>query len=219
MKQLYTILIFLFAAGFSFSQNNKELKRMFLEARDSGLTQYVILNTGEKREIRDLSFPGQLTSKKGKIEYADGTDEKYDNGRIHQCQTNDGYYKLATYIGEGMGFSAYDSALATRMKKGAINVYHLQMMYKEHFKNEISSTTMYFIEISNNGKLIQLRNDPKIVDQVEGYVSKSKRAVQAISEIKKRYGKLAIGFSTESKLLEAVDFYNSDYKNGKLTKE
>ena len=219
MKRFFTILTLLLTLASGFSQSNKELKQMYLDAKDSGSVQYVILNTGEKKEIKDLSFPGQLTSKKGKIEFADGSDEKYDNGRIHQCQTNEGYFKLATYMGEGVGFGAYDSALATRMKKGAIHVYRLQMMYKERFKNDISTDVMYFIEVNNNGRLLQLRNDPKVVDEVEGYVSKSKRAVQVIAELKKRYGKLAVAFSTGSKLLEAVDFYNDDFKKGKLTKE
>jgi len=219
MKRFLTISHFLLIAILGLSQSNKELKKMFLDATDADQGQYVILNSGEKKEIKDLSFPAQLTSKKGRIEFADGTDEKYDNGRIRQCQTNEGFYKLAVYMGEGFGHIAYDSALATRMKKGAINVYHLQMMYKDRFKNEISNATFYFIEVDNNGRLIQLRNDPKVVDEVEGYVGKSERAKKAIAELRKRYGKPAIGFSTATKLVEAVDFYNTDFANGKLTKE
>ena len=222
MKRYIYIVTFLLFVATVFSQSNKEYKKMYLEARDSGVSNYVILNTGEKKEIKDIDFPAQLIfqrqviSKEGKIKFTDGKEEKYDNGRVLQCQTEEGFCKLAQYKGD-FGFATFDSALATRIKKGAINIYRMLVKYRDH-KNETYTDSEYFIELDNNGKLIQLVNDPKLVDEVEGYVAKSQRAKQSIAELRKRYGKLAIGFSTATKLVEAVSFYNEDYKNGKLTK-
>ena len=221
---LYIATLLLFVAP-GFSQSNKEFKQMYLEARDSGQTNYVILNTGEKKEIKDITFPvqaifqRQVLSGKGKIKFADGKQEKFDNGRVIQCQTEEGFYKLAHYKGENFGFATFDSALAPRMKKGAINIYRLLVKYHDNLKNEVVTGTKYFIELDNNGKLIHLVNDPKLVDEVEGYVAKSQRAKQSIAELRKRYGKPAIGFSTATKLVEAVGYYNEDFKNGKLTNE
>jgi hypothetical protein len=217
MKKGLIILFLLFVSCYGFSQSGKELKKLFLAAKDSGQVQYVILRTGEKKEIKDVSFPGEI-NRNGKIEYGDGEKEKYKSGRIIQCQTNEAFYKLAKYTPEKSDHMAYDSALASRMKKGAINVYFLATSYRVMFKNEFSYEVFYFIEVENNGKLIQLMNDPRVVDMVEGLVMKSGRAKKSIEELRKAYGTLAIKFSTSSKLREAIDYYNDDFANGKLTK-
>ena len=224
MKRNFIILIIILASLGGFSQTQKELNKSFWNAKDDVSSEYVVLESGEKRDIKSIDFSTEENSIKGKIEFADGSKLKLSSGReITACYTNEATYKLCSYFtnvaypGTGFGTSRtfIGKSLATRLTKGAINVYFLKIRYQYNEKGTLLFTyaRVRFFEGNNDGNLIEIKNDTTYWSKAAALVGKSKNAMQAINELRKRYGKLG---STEEKILEAIELYNKDAAEGKL---
>ena len=81
--------------------NGQGSKKEIKNARESGDSSWVILNTGEKRKINDISFPSHRKESKGKIEFANGEKKSFANGEVITCQTDNEFYKLTYYNPNG----------------------------------------------------------------------------------------------------------------------
>ena len=224
MKKNFIILIVMLVSLGGFSQTQKELNKSFKDAKDDVSSEYVILKSGERKDIKSIEFTTEENLTRGKVEFVDGSKLKLSSGdEITACYTNEATYKLCSYftnvaypgIGFGMSRTFIGKSLAARLTKGAINVYILKIRYQYNEKGTLLFTyaRVRFFEGNNDGNLIEIKNDTTYWNKAAALVGKSKNAMGVINELRKRYGKLG---STEEKILEAIDLYNKDAAAGKL---
>jgi len=227
MKKNFTIVVFILVSFGGFSQTQKELNKSFRDAKDDVSSEYVILKSGEKKDINSIDFTTDENSVRGKVEFADGNKLKLSSGdEITACYTKEATYKLCSYFrdvaypgtGFGMSKTFIGKSLAARTTKGAINIYFLRITYKYNEKGTLhfASETIRFFEGNNDGNLIEIKNDSIVWNKVAGLVEKSENAMKIINDLRKSYGKLKGAGSTEEKILQAIELYNKDAVAGKL---
>jgi hypothetical protein len=216
MKLLFIIPFFWCVA--CFAQTKKE-KQEYRNARDNGVSNYVIFKSGERKEIRSMKIPS-VSGRNGEIVFSDGKKDKFKEGEVIECQTDDGFFKLAKYNKSVSRAFLRGQGLATRKTKGAINIYSLVVgfSYTEGTFGRYGEETIYYLENGNSGNLGMLLNHKNAVDYVESLVAKSKAAMEMITELRNSYGKMRNVGSTEEKLMEAAEQFNRDVAEGKLEK-
>jgi hypothetical protein len=227
MRVNLIIAIFLIASFETFSQSQKELNKLSNEAKDDVSTEFVVLKSGEKKNIKSIDFTNRDNSLRGKVEFADGSKMKLSSAdEIIACYTSEAtckpgsYFRDVPYPGSGFGMSRtfLGKGLATRIAKGAINIYHLRFSYDYSEKGTMhySYVIIRFFEGNNDGNLIEIKNDSTVWNKAAALVGKSRNAMKVIDDLRKSYGKIKFTGTTEGKLLEAIELYNKDAVNGKL---
>ena len=215
----FLFVLFLFINSFTYSQNRKELKELYRAARDTSSINYIVLKSKEKREIKSIKiYKGGRGA--GKAVLANGETIKFIPGDIIEYQDDDAFYKIGTFSYHGMDGGASGTSLAKREYRDSINIYYMSITYNrmmtKQYESPIGGAYFYCVEGNNDGDLIQLKNDPDIVNKVEMLVKRSTAAIKIITELKSKYGKWKDTGYVESKLMEAVKVYNADAIEGKL---
>jgi len=210
-----------------YSQTQKELKKMSNDAKDVVSSEYVILKSGGKKDIKSIDFTNRDNSIRGKVEFADGDKMKFSSGdEITACYTQEATYKLGSYFrdvrypGSGFGMSRtfLGKGLAIRITKGAINIYFLRFSYdySEKGTTHYSYVMIRFFEGNDDGNLIEIKNDSIVWNKAAALVGKSGNAMKVIDDLRKSFGKIKFTGSTEGKIVEAIELYNKDAAAGKL---
>jgi hypothetical protein len=210
LRVLYSGVLFILFAFVSVSAiAQKKLKEKFKQARDEG-GNYVIMASGEKKDIKSVKFP--TARKQGNIEFADGTSSKFWTRGIQAVQTDYGFQKVIDYRHPDFGMTF---GRATRLAKGVFNVYHMTVHYQVKI-NEYVSGDRYFFDKPNELGIVQLVNEVGMFNYVDSLTSKSKAAREVVDLIQRNIGKWQTRWSSEEKLVEALELYNKDAAEGRL---
>ena len=223
MSKLFYVIFFLMISLLGNSQTRKEMTEQYLEGRDSGLADYVVLKSGQREEVKEFKltesrkdFVANYYHDLVRYQTLNGEKRKMESSEVLRFQTKDYMGKLAKYNrNRSFGF-IFGQGLALRMSKGPLNVYRLYVYYKKNFELDIEYQIIYFIEPAEDD-LVEINMDSGILEKIEKLVEKSKNATALVEKVKAKSKKIFYDRTDlEYALVEAVQAYNKDAAEGNL---